>query len=160
MKMACRIKKSGKFTIFDNFVGSIFMGIWRKVISKTSGFLGKIKNRIFSRIKRDLNVLRVGLTDPELPWYTKAIIMFTVAYALSPIDLVPDFIPVFGILDDLILVPIFISIAISLIPKSKRESYKRQAKYRQFENKKKRSGNGPGLFFWLLVVIAIILAVT
>ncbi len=135
------------------------MGIWRKVISKTSGFLGKFKNRIFSRIKRDLNVLRVGLTDPELPWFTKAIIMFTVAYALSPIDLIPDFIPIFGLLDDLILVPIFISIAISLIPKSKRESYKRQAKHREFE-KKKRSGKGPGLFFWLLVLIAIILAVT
>ena len=135
------------------------MGIWRSVISKTSNVLGKFKSRVFSRIKRDLNILRIGLTDPELPWYTKAIIMFTVAYALSPIDLVPDFIPIFGLLDDLILVPIFISIAISLIPKSKRESYKREAKHRQFE-KKKRSGSGPGYFFWLLVVIAIILAVT
>lgn len=135
------------------------MGIGSRVLSKTSNIVGKFKNKIFARIRRDLNVLRIGLTDPGLPWYTKAIIMFTVAYALSPIDLIPDFIPVFGLLDDLILVPIFISISISLIPKSKRESYKRQAKHRQFE-KKKRSGSGPGYFFWLLVIVAIVLAVT
>jgi len=135
------------------------MEIWRSAISKTSNILGKFKGKIFSRVRRNLNILRIGLTDPELPWYTKAIIMFTVAYALSPIDLIPDFIPVFGLLDDLILVPIFISVAIGLIPKEKRESYKREARNRQFE-KKKRSGNGPGFFFWLLVAVAIILAVT
>ena len=103
-------------------------------------------------------MLRVGLTDPGLPWYTKAIIMFTVAYALSPIDLIPDFIPVLGLLDDLILVPVFISIAIKLIPKSKRESYRREAETRQFSKKKK--SDGPGFFFWLLVLIGIILAIT
>lgn len=149
----------GIFIILYVFQISSFMEIWKRAISKTSNILGKFKGKIFSRVRRNLNILRIGLTDPELPWYTKAIIMFTVAYALSPIDLIPDFIPVFGLLDDLILVPIFISVAIGLIPKEKRESYKREAKHRQFE-KKKRSGNGPGFFFWLLVVLAIILAVT
>ncbi|MBS3772142.1 MAG: YkvA family protein [Bacteroidales bacterium] len=134
------------------------MKVWRKAKSYTSNIWSQARGKIFSRIRRDLNMLRVGLTDPGLPWYTKAIIMFTVAYALSPIDLIPDFIPVLGLLDDLILVPVFISIAIKLIPKSKRESYRREAETRQF-SKKKKSG-GPGFFFWLLVLIGIILAIT
>ena len=53
---------------------------------------------------------------PSTPWYTKALGVFVVAYALSPIDLIPDFIPVLGYLDDVILLPSLIWLAIRLTP--------------------------------------------
>ncbi len=54
--------------------------------------------------------------DPRVPWYAKIVAACVAAYALSPIDLIPDFIPVLGYLDDLILVPLGIALAIRLIP--------------------------------------------
>ena len=54
--------------------------------------------------------------DPRVPWYAKAIAGVVVAYALSPIDLIPDFIPVLGYLDDLVLVPLGVALVLKLIP--------------------------------------------
>ena len=55
--------------------------------------------------------------DPRTPWYAKAMAALVAAYALSPIDLIPDFIPVFGYLDDLILVPLGVALTTRMIPK-------------------------------------------
>lgn len=57
-------------------------------------------------IKRDVHALWLAARDPRTPWYAKALAMGVAAYALSPIDLIPDFIPVLGYLDDAILVPL------------------------------------------------------
>src|SRR4051812_10374296 len=54
--------------------------------------------------------------DPRTPWHAKALAAFVVAYAFSPIDLIPDFVPVLGYLDDLIIVPLGIALVIRLIP--------------------------------------------
>lgn len=54
--------------------------------------------------------------DPRVPWYARAFIAVVVAYALSPIDLIPDFVPVLGYLDDLILVPLGIALALKMVP--------------------------------------------
>ena len=67
-------------------------------------------------IKRDVHALYLAARDPRTPWYAKAVAIVVAAYALSPIDLIPDFIPVIGYLDDLILVPLGILIAVRLIP--------------------------------------------
>jgi uncharacterized membrane protein YkvA (DUF1232 family) len=67
-------------------------------------------------IKRDITVLWLAARRPDVPWLAKAVATATVAYALSPIDLIPDFVPVLGYLDDLIIVPLGILIAIRLIP--------------------------------------------
>ena len=64
----------------------------------------------------DIHVLYLASRDPRVPWYAKAVAGLTVAYALSPIDLIPDFIPVLGHLDDLVLVPLGLALAIRLIP--------------------------------------------
>jgi len=64
----------------------------------------------------DVYALYLARNDPRIPWYAKAIIVLTVLYALSPIDLIPDFIPFFGYLDDLIIVPLGIALAIRLMP--------------------------------------------
>ena len=79
------------------------------------GFFGKLKVWA-KKINRDGVTLWFAIKHPESPWYAKALGMFVVAYALSPIDLIPDFIPVLGYLDDVILLPGLIWLAIRLIP--------------------------------------------
>jgi uncharacterized membrane protein YkvA (DUF1232 family) len=59
-------------------------------------------------LKRELTVAWLAARDPQTPWWLRAWWMFTLGYALSPIDLIPDFIPVLGLLDDLILLPIML----------------------------------------------------
>ncbi|MGH2378377.1 MAG: YkvA family protein [Candidatus Limnocylindria bacterium] len=69
-------------------------------------------------IKRDTYTLHLACRDPRTPWYVKLLAGGIVAYALSPIDLIPDFIPVLGYLDDLILLPLGIVLAVKLIPEA------------------------------------------
>lgn len=68
------------------------------------------------QLKTATFALYLAYRDPRTPWYARAFTAAVVAYALSPIDLIPDFIPVFGYLDDLLIVPAGIFIAIRLIP--------------------------------------------
>lgn len=67
-------------------------------------------------LKKNIVMLWFATKHPQTPWLPKAICIFIVAYALSPIDLIPDFIPILGCVDDLILLPMLIWIAIKLIP--------------------------------------------
>ena len=65
-------------------------------------------------IKRDAHALYLAARDPRVPWYAKALAIAVAAYALSPIDLISDFIPVLGYLDDLLIVPTGIALAVRL----------------------------------------------
>jgi uncharacterized membrane protein YkvA (DUF1232 family) len=67
-------------------------------------------------IKRDVVAIWLAARDPRVPWHVKAIAAAVAAYALSPIDLIPDFIPVLGYLDDLVIVPLGILLVVRLIP--------------------------------------------
>jgi len=67
-------------------------------------------------LKNRLGILYFAFQDQRTPWYAKVMIALVIAYAMSPIDLIPDFIPVLGYLDDLILIPSGIALAIKLIP--------------------------------------------
>jgi uncharacterized membrane protein YkvA (DUF1232 family) len=67
-------------------------------------------------LKRDVTVIALAARDPRVPWYARAVGVCVIAYALSPIDLIPDFIPVLGLLDDLVLVPLGLLLVIHLIP--------------------------------------------
>jgi uncharacterized membrane protein YkvA (DUF1232 family) len=67
-------------------------------------------------IKRDVHALYLAARDPRVPWYAKALAALVAGYALSPVDLIPDFIPIVGYLDDVILVPLGIVAVIRLIP--------------------------------------------
>jgi uncharacterized membrane protein YkvA (DUF1232 family) len=67
-------------------------------------------------IRKDIYTLYYAYKHPEIPWYAKALTAAVVAYAASPIDLIPDFIPVIGYLDDLVIVPLGIKIALKTVP--------------------------------------------
>lgn len=69
-----------------------------------------------AELKRETVALYFAARDPRTPWYAKAIVVCVVAYALSPIDLIPDPIPVLGYLDDLLLLPLGIYVALKMIP--------------------------------------------
>ena len=79
--------------------------------------------RVFERHKqwariliRDVHAVYLAARDPRVPWYAKAVAIFVAAYALSPIDLIPDAIPILGYVDDLIIVPLGVLLVIKLIP--------------------------------------------
>ena len=67
-------------------------------------------------IRRDVHAIYLAARDPRVPWHAKAVAACVAAYALSPIDLIPDFIPVLGYLDDLIIVPLGILLVVALLP--------------------------------------------
>jgi uncharacterized membrane protein YkvA (DUF1232 family) len=67
-------------------------------------------------LKQETFTLVVACRHPRVPWYAKALALLVVGYALSPIDLIPDFIPILGYLDDLILIPLGFMLVIRLIP--------------------------------------------
>jgi uncharacterized membrane protein YkvA (DUF1232 family) len=69
------------------------------------------------RLKNEIVVLGVVYRDPRTPWYARVVIFLVIAYTLSPIDLIPDFIPILGYLDDLVIAPLGIALAIRLVPK-------------------------------------------
>jgi uncharacterized membrane protein YkvA (DUF1232 family) len=73
--------------------------------------------KIWARtLRRDGHAVYLASRDPRVPWYVKWLAMAVAGYALSPIDLIPDFIPVVGYLDDLIIVPLGIWLVVSLVP--------------------------------------------
>jgi len=67
-------------------------------------------------LKKEILALVIAYHDPRTPWFAKAWALIVAAYALSPIDLIPDFIPVLGYLDDLVLLPVGIALALKMIP--------------------------------------------
>jgi uncharacterized membrane protein YkvA (DUF1232 family) len=79
--------------------------------------LGELKQRA-RHLKAETFALYLAARDPRTPWYVKFLVGGIVAYACSPIDLIPDFVPVLGYLDDLILLPLGIALVIKLIPQS------------------------------------------
>jgi uncharacterized membrane protein YkvA (DUF1232 family) len=77
--------------------------------------IGKIRQWA-RQLKRDVHAVYLAARDPRVPWYAKALALFVAGYALSPIDFIPDFIPVLGYLDDVVIVPLGILAVVKLIP--------------------------------------------
>ncbi len=78
-------------------------------------FLDQWKQRA-RRLRREVYALYVAYRDPRVPWYARLVAALVVAYAFSPLDLIPDVVPVLGYLDDMILLPLGIALALRLIP--------------------------------------------
>ena len=81
-----------------------------------SNAIERWKKRI-KELKTETYAIYLASKDPRVPWYAKAVIVFVVAHTFSPIDLIPDFIPVLGYLDDLIITPLGIALALKMVPK-------------------------------------------
>ena len=77
--------------------------------------LDQLKARVRA-LKREAYTIYLAARDPRTPWYAKTLIFFVIAYTFSPIDLIPDFVPILGYLDDLIITPGGIWLALRLIP--------------------------------------------
>ena len=92
-------------------------------------FLEDFKKRI-RHLKGETYALYLAARDPRVPRAAKLVVVLVVAYALSPIDLIPDFIPVLGYIDDMLLLPIGIALAIKLMPRDVWEDCKSQPRAR------------------------------
>jgi uncharacterized membrane protein YkvA (DUF1232 family) len=82
-------------------------------------------------IKRDVVAIWIAARDPRVAWYAKLLAAAVAAYALSPIDLIPDFVPVLGYLDDVIIVPAGILLTVRMIPSALMEEFRAEAARRE-----------------------------
>ena len=116
------------------------------------------KRRV-GQLKVDVYALYLAYKCAETPWYAKAFTACVVGYAVSPIDLIPDFIPVLGLLDDLVIVPLGIAAAIKMIPRPVMERCRAQARESLSRNKPKNwLGIAIIVAIWL-IVLAVIIAI-
>jgi len=102
----------------------VLIYVWRVL---AGGSLGERLRGWAERLRRDVYAIYLAARDPRVPWYAKAAALLVAAYAVSPIDLIPDFIPVLGQLDDLILVPLGVLLAARLIPDALLNEHRRAA---------------------------------
>lgn len=100
-------------------------------------------------IKRDIVALALAAHDPSVPWLAKLVAAVAVAYALSPIDLIPDFIPVIGYLDDLLILPPLIALSVWLIPAEVMQDLRVRAQRRQADRKS-----------WLAAAVIVVIWIT
>lgn len=109
------------------------------------------------RLKKDIPVVFLAVKHKSTPWYAKAVLGIALVYALSPIDLIPDFIPVLGYLDDLILLPALITLAIKMIPKSVIEECRMESEGLWKNGKPKKWYYAiPITLIWLLILWLIL----
>jgi uncharacterized membrane protein YkvA (DUF1232 family) len=95
-------------------------------MSSKISIIVKLMN-VVKKLKQNIYVLYLVNKDPRIPWYVKLFVICVIAYAFSPIDLIPDFIPILGYLDDLIIIPLCITLALKMIPPSIIEEYRSKA---------------------------------
>ncbi len=125
---------------------------------------------LFSRLRKRARALKaetyalyLAYRDPRVPWYAKALGAVVVAYAFSPLDLIPDFIPVLGYLDDLILVPLGIALVLKMIPPEvMAECRERAAEMMQTGKPRNWVAGAAIIGIWLLLLglsIAIVLKI-
>jgi uncharacterized membrane protein YkvA (DUF1232 family) len=118
--------------------------------------LDRLKARARS-LKRETYALYLVARDPRTPWYAKVLAAAVVAYALSPLDLIPDFVPVLGYLDDLIIVPAGIALVLRLVPDEVLADCRAQARQRA-DRPVSRVGAAIVLGVWSVLAVLLLLA--
>lgn len=107
------------------------------------------------KLRRDGVALWIAARDPRVPWYAKALAGAVAAYALSPIDLIPDFIPVLGHLDDLLIVPAGIWLVVRLVPAELMAEF-REAAERRAERPTSRVAAAAVVLSWTVAAAALV----
>ena len=103
---------------------------------------------------RDVAALGLAARDPRVPWTAKAVAAAVVAYSLSPIDLIPDFIPLLGYLDDLVIVPLGILLAVKLIPDALMAEFRATAD-RLYDRPRSRVAAAAIILIWIALAAII-----
>lgn len=116
--------------------------------SRTTRLISNTKQRARA-IKRDVHAVWLAARDPRTPWFVKALALVAAAYAVSPIDLIPDFIPVLGYVDDIIIVPLGIMLVVKLIPPEVMNKHRRAAA-NATEHPVSRMAAGVFITIWIL----------
>ena len=106
-------------------------------------------------VRRDVHALWLAARDPRTPWYARAFALAIAAYALSPIDLIPDFVPVLGYLDEVILLPPAILLAVRLLPPELMAEH-RAAAARAAAKPVSRAGAAVIVGLWLAAATALV----
>ena len=117
--------------------------------------LGRLKARARA-LKNEAFAVYLAAKDPRTPWYAKALIFFVVAHTFSPIDLIPDFIPVLGYLDDLIITPGGLWLAVRMIPPEVLAEARATAATRSFDRRLGYIGMAIIVIMWIVVLIGVI----
>lgn len=107
-------------------------------------------------LKNQVTALYYASQHPDLPLLARILIASTIAYALSPIDLIPDFIPVLGYLDDLIILPLLISLSIRSIPEQIMHESKKKSETQPITLKKNRKAGAIVILIWVSVLFILI----
>ena len=105
-------------------------------------------------LKRDAHAIYLASRDPRVPWYAKALAIAVAAYALSPIDLIPDFIPVIGYLDELFILPLGIWLVVRLIPDGIMVEYRARAN-EAGQRPTSRTGMAAIVLVWMVSALAL-----
>jgi uncharacterized membrane protein YkvA (DUF1232 family) len=117
--------------------------------------LEKIKARARA-LKNEALAVYLAAKNPRTPWYAKALIFFVVAHTFSPIDLIPDFIPVLGYLDDLIITPGGLWLAVRMIPPEVLAEAREQAATSGLERSVGYIGAGMVVSVWIVILIGVV----
>ncbi len=104
------------------------------------------------RLRTETYALYFAYRDPRVPWYAKVFMGAVIGYALSPVDLVPDFIPVLGYLDDLIIVPAGVYLALKMVPREVMEECRARAEHEGISSRVKWVAAAVIVAVWLLVL--------
>lgn len=107
------------------------------------------------RLKTEVHALYLAYRDPRVPWYARAFALCVAAYALSPIDLIPDPIPVLGYLDDLILVPLGVALAIRMIPDEVLDECRERAHAQSGDRRAGKVAAAVVICVWIFVAVVI-----
>lgn len=109
------------------------------------------------QLKKQIVIVYLAYMHKDVKWYTKAFLLLILIYAASPIDLIPDFIPILGMLDDVILIPLGVILAIKMIPQDAWEECKRNAENEMsIDNKYKKMGALLIVLIWVVVLVLVI----
>lgn len=112
------------------------------------------------QLKKETYTVYLASKDDRVPWYAKGLILFVVVHTLSPIDLIPDFIPVLGYLDDLIIAPLGIALALRMIPDEVMAECRHKARRRMDQDAPKSWVAGAVIVaLWLIAVAVIVVAI-
>lgn len=110
------------------------------------------------RLRTDAHAVYLAARDPRVPWPAKLVGLFVAGYALSPIDLIPDFVPVLGLLDDVIIIPFGIWLVLRMVPHEIMAEHRAAAELAS-NRPVSRTGAAVILLLWAAIIVSIVLSI-